>query len=52
MEITASNNEKPHFTNKIWNDTEETSTQKLMEEIELLKQVILHKEARLANRVK
>lgn len=44
--------EKPYFTNKLWNDTEETSPQKLLEEIEILKQAISHKEAKLANKVK
>jgi hypothetical protein len=45
-------NEKPFFTNKLWNDEEESSPQKLMEEIELLKQVISHKEAELAKKLK
>jgi len=45
-------NEKPFFTNKLWNDEEESSAQKLMEEIELLKQVISHKEAELAKKLK
>lgn len=44
--------EKPYFTNKLWNDNEETNPQKLMEEIEILKQAISHKEAELANRIK
>lgn len=45
-------NEKPYFTNKLWNDGEETSPQKLIEEIELLKQAIAHKEAELAKKLK
>ena len=44
--------EKPYFTNKLWNDSEENSPQKLMEEIEILKQAIAHKEAELAKRTK
>jgi transcriptional regulator with XRE-family HTH domain len=44
--------EKPFFVNKLWNDGEEVSPQKLMEEIELLKQVITQKEAELANKLK
>ena len=43
--------EKPYFTNKLWNDTEETSPQKLKEEIEILKQAISHKEAELAKKL-
>lgn len=45
-------NEKPYFTNKLWNDNEESSPQKLMEEIEMLKQAISHKEAELAKKTK
>ncbi|MBI3519128.1 MAG: hypothetical protein HY062_07200, partial [Bacteroidetes bacterium] len=45
-------NEKPYFTNKLWNDGEEQSPQKLMEEIELLKQAISYKEAELSKRLK
>ncbi|HRG00504.1 MAG TPA: hypothetical protein PKZ75_05280 [Bacteroidia bacterium] len=45
-------NEKPYFTNKLWNDGEESSPQKLMEEIELLKQAISFKEAELAKKLK
>lgn len=44
--------EKPYFTNKLWNDTEETNPQKLIEEIEILKQAILQKEAQLAKKSK
>jgi transcriptional regulator with XRE-family HTH domain len=44
--------EKPYFVNKLWNDGEDVSPQKLMEEIALLKQVISQKEAELANRLK
>jgi len=44
--------EKPYFVNKLWNDGEEVSPQKLMEEIELLKQAILQKEAELARKLK
>jgi len=45
-------NEKPYFTNKLWNDNEESSPQKLMEEIEMLKQAISYKEAELAKKLK
>ena len=44
--------EKPYFVNKLWNDGEDVSPQKLMEEIELLKQAILQKEAELARKLK
>ena len=44
--------EKPYFVNKLWNDGEEVSPQKLMEEIELLKQAISQKEAELAKKLK
>ena len=44
--------EKPYFVNKLWNDGEEVSPQKLMEEIELLKQAIAKKEAELAQKLK
>lgn len=44
--------EKPYFINKLWNETEETSPQKLMEEIEILKQAIAHKETELAKKMK
>ncbi|MES2763312.1 MAG: hypothetical protein V4677_13955 [Bacteroidota bacterium] len=44
--------EKPYFINKLWNDGEEVSPQKLMEEIELLKQAISQKEAELASKLR
>ena len=44
--------EKPYFVNKLWNDGEEVSPQKLMEEIEILKQAISAKEAELAKKMK
>ena len=45
--------EKPYFTNKLWNDDDEdASPQKLMEEIELLKQAIIFKEAELVKKLK
>ena len=44
--------EKPYFVNKLWNDSEEVSPQKLMEEIEMLKQAIAQKEAELAKKLK
>ena len=50
--IKVNYSEKPYFTNKLWNDNEEVSPQKLMEEIELLKQAIAYKEAELAKKLK
>ena len=50
--IKVNYNEKPYFTNKLWNDNDEVSPQKLMEEIELLKQAISYKEAELAKKLK
>ena len=44
--------EKPYFTNKLWNDNEEVSPQKLKEEIEILKKAIVYKEAELAKKLK
>mgnify|MGYP000920281236 FL=1 len=44
--------EKPYFVNKLWNDSEEVSPQKLMEEIEMLKQAIAQKEAELGKKLK
>ncbi len=43
---------KPYFTNKIWNDDEESSPQKLMEEIEMLKKALAHKEEELDKKLK
>jgi transcriptional regulator with XRE-family HTH domain len=40
--------EKPFYTNKLWDDGEDKSPQKLMEEIEMLKRAIAYKEAELA----
>ena len=37
--------EKPFYVNKLWNDGEEQSPQKLMEEIEMLKKALAYKEA-------
>ena len=50
--IKVNYNEKPYFTNKLWNDDDEVSPQKLMEEIDLLKQAISYKEAELAKKLK
>ena len=44
--------EKPVYTNKLWNDGEEASPQKIMEEIEMLKQAIAYKEAELTKKLK
>jgi transcriptional regulator with XRE-family HTH domain len=40
--------EKPFYTNRLWDDDESKSPQKLQEEINLLKQAIAYKEAELA----
>jgi transcriptional regulator with XRE-family HTH domain len=50
--IKVNYNEKPYFTNKLWNDDGDVSPQKLMEEIELLKQAISFKEAELSKKMK
>ena len=44
--------EQPFFTNKLWKVEEDLSPQKLIEEINLLKQVIVYKEAELAKKLK
>jgi transcriptional regulator with XRE-family HTH domain len=44
--------EKPVYTNKLWSDGEDTSPQKLMEEIEMLKHAIAYKEAELFKKLK
>ena len=44
--------EKPYFTNKLWNDGEESSPQKLMEEIEMLKKALALKEEELHKKLK
>lgn len=41
-------NEKPFYTNRLWDDDQAKSPQKLQEEIKLLKQAIAYKEAELA----
>ncbi|MCC6182763.1 MAG: hypothetical protein IT237_13120 [Bacteroidia bacterium] len=43
--------ERPHFINKLWTN-QDSETQNLSSEIELLKQVIAQKEAELANKLK
>jgi transcriptional regulator with XRE-family HTH domain len=43
-------NEKPYYTNKLWQDEQDQSDKKLLEEIELLKQAIAHKEEQLKNK--
>jgi transcriptional regulator with XRE-family HTH domain len=50
--IKVDNATKPYFTNKLWNDGEESSPQKLQEEIELLKQALAYKEKELAKKMK
>ena len=40
--------EKPFYTNRLWDDDEPKSPQKLQEEISLLKQALAQKEAELA----
>ena len=45
--------EKPVYTNKLWHENEEESSpQRLMEEIEMLKQAIAFKEAALNKKMK
>ncbi len=44
--------EKPYFINKLWNDNKESTPQKLMEEIEILKKVLTNKENELNNMLK
>ncbi len=44
--------EKPFYVNKLWNDGDEPSPQKLMEEIEMLKKALIFKEAELAKTLK
>ena len=44
--------EKPYFTNKLWNDGEELSPEKLLEEIQMLKQALAYKESELAKKIK
>ena len=45
--------EKPVYTNKLWHEgDEDSSPQKLLEEIEMLKQAIAFKEAALNKRLK
>jgi hypothetical protein len=44
--------EKPYFTNKLWNDGEESSPQKLMEEIEMLKKALAYKVETLNRKLK
>lgn len=39
--------EKPYYTNKLWNDGEDSSPQKLAEEIEMLKKALAYKENEL-----
>ncbi|MES2566778.1 MAG: hypothetical protein V4565_07925 [Bacteroidota bacterium] len=51
-DIKINYNEKPYFINKLWNEGDETSPQKLMEEIEMLKNAISYKEAELAKKLK
>lgn len=45
--------EKPFFTNKLWKeDNEENNPQKLMEQIELLKQALAYKQDELDKKLK
>lgn len=43
---------KPFYVNKLWNDGEESSPQKLMEEIDMLKKILAYKEEELAKTLK
>lgn len=42
----------PYFTNKLWTDAEETSIEKLVEDIDMLKQILKNKEAELEKKLK
>ena len=42
--------EKPYFVNKLWNDDEDPSPQKLQEEIDMLKRALAYKEQELIKR--
>lgn len=44
--------EKPFFVNKLWSDEETSSPQKLMEEIDMLKQALAYKQDELDKRLK
>lgn len=43
-------NEKPYYTNKLWQEESDNSDKKLLEEIELLKQALAQKEQLLKNK--
>ena len=44
--------EKPYFVNKLWNDGEDASPQKLQEEIVMLKKALAYKEEELSKKLK
>jgi len=44
--------EKPFFTNKLWQEESTQSPQKLMEEIEMLKQALAYKQEELNKKLK
>ena len=45
--LTIDYSEKPYFVNKLWNDGEDASPQKLQEEIDMLKKALAYKEQEL-----
>ena len=50
-DLTLNYNEKPYYTNKLWDSSSSSeSPEKLNEEIELLKQALAKKEAELLNK--
>ncbi len=44
--------EKPYYINKLWNDGEDSSPQKLQEEIDMLKKALAYKEEELNKKLK
>ena len=44
--------ETPYFTNKLWDDTKDTSIENIKEEINMLKQILKKKEDELARKMK
>jgi transcriptional regulator with XRE-family HTH domain len=44
--------EKPYYTNKLWNDNQNDSIDKLKEDIILLKELLIQKEAALSQKLK
>lgn len=49
-EMSINFNEKPYYTNKLWQEESTDSDKKLLEEIELLKHALAQKEEQLKNK--